>query len=393
MKTLTVRELNNYINNLYAKDFILRDFLVKGEISNYKESHHNYYFSIKDPDGVAIDCIMFGATKDKINYDFESGQNVIIGGRLSFYEKSGRTSIIVKTMEVEGLGAYYIELEKLKKKLEEMGMFDPMYKKDIPIYTSKIGVVTSKNGAAIEDIKRTIWNKNPHVEIILYNAKVQGEGASETLIDGIETLDKTDVDLIIIARGGGSKEDLIAFNDERLAYSIFKAEKPIISAVGHEIDTSITDLVADMRVATPTAAGEASTYDYEELMDQIQEIDDGLKKIIYDQIKNYKEKIEGIEQDLTYLSPISKIERYKDMYKLMKEKLDDRIRYKYDCVKSKYNQYIDKLKSCDVLDKMKKGFAYASDNKGNRISSVKKIKKGDNINLRFTDGKIKTKVI
>lgn len=393
MKTLSIKELNNYIKNIYDKDFILRDFYVKGEISNYKESHHNYYFTIKDPDGASIDCIMFAATRSNLPYDFASGQNVIINGRLSFYEKSGRTSIIVKTMEIEGLGKYYIELEKLKKKLEEMGMFDPMYKKDIPIYTTKIGVVTSKNGAAIEDIKKTIFNKNPHIEILLYGARVQGEGASDTLIEGIETLDKTDVDLIIIARGGGSKEDLIAFNDERLAYTIFKAEKPIISAVGHEIDTSICDLVADLRVATPTAAGEASTYDYEELMGQLSEIDDGMRKIIKEQVSQYRDKIEGLSQDLIYLSPISKINRLKEKYDMKKTLLDNTINERYREIKNKYNQYIDKMKTCDALDKMKKGFAYVTDDKNKKIVSAKKIKKDDKLQLRFADGKINTKVI
>ncbi|MCQ2609613.1 MAG: exodeoxyribonuclease VII large subunit, partial [Lachnospiraceae bacterium] len=363
MQAITVKELNKYIKGLYSRDFILQNLAVKGEISNYKESHGNFYFSLKDETVEAIDCIMFGSVLDKLKTDFTSGQEVIIQGELSFYEKIGKTSIIVRYMEIDGVGKYYIELEKLKKKLQEKGMFDDMYKKPIPKYGYHIGVVTSKTGAAIEDIKRTIYNKNPHAHIVLYPCKVQGEGAAESVIEGVKTLDDMNLDCIIVARGGGSKEDLYCFNDENLAYAIFSSDTPIISAVGHEIDTSITDLVADLRVATPTAAGEACTFDYHELMQDLVDKRNDMIDILSSKIDKYKEKVDSYLTNIDLLSPRSKIERHKVVLKEKSERLKNITHSRYSDIVHIYNEYIEKLKASDSLSKMKKGFAYVTNDK------------------------------
>lgn len=393
MQAITVRELNKYIKGLYSRDFILQNLAVKGEISNYKESHGNYYFALKGETGESIDCIMFASVLDKLKMDFTSGQEVIIQGELSFYEKTGKTSIVVRYMEIDGIGKYYIELEKLKKKLEEKGMFDDIYKKPIPTYGYHIGVVTSKTGAAIEDIKRTIYNKNPHAHIVLYPCKVQGEGAAESVIEGIKALDKMDLDCIIVARGGGSKEDLYCFNDENLAYAIFSTKTPIISAVGHEIDISITDLVADLRVATPTAAGEACTFDYHELMQDLVDKRNEMLDILHRKKDIYREKIDNYEQNINLLSPRAKLENNKTILKEKKERLKNIMHNKYTNIIYTYNEYIEKLKASDSLDKMRKGFAYVTNDKNKKIVSIKDVKKNDKINLRVHDGTIHARVV
>ena len=270
-EAVSVSQLNKYIKEMFNEDNILRNVIVKGEISNLKESKGNYYFSLKDTFS-SIQCIIF-TNYISNNLDvsqFSDGNEVEVEGRVAVYEKGGSYSIYVNNIKNTGLGEYFIKLEELKKKLYEKGMFDEMYKKEIPRYSINIGVVTAKNGAAIRDIYKTIKDKNPYANVILYPSLVQGENAYKSIIDGIMALDKMGLDVIIIGRGGGSIEDLYCFNDERVAYAIFNANTPIISAVGHEINDSISDLVADKRVATPTAAGELATFSYEDFVDDLE---------------------------------------------------------------------------------------------------------------------------
>lgn len=393
MQIITVKELNKYIKGLYGRDFILNNLCIKGEISNYKESHGIFYFSLKDETGESIDCIMFESIANKLSQTFTSGQSVIINGQVSYYEKTGRTNVLVRNMEIEGLGKYYIELEKLKKELEEKGMFSEIYKKPIPKYSYNIGAVTSKNGAAIEDIKKTIYNKNPHAHITLYPCKVQGDNAADSIIEGIKALDKLNLDCIIVARGGGSKEDLYCFNDKNLAYAIFSTNTPIISAVGHEVDISITDLVADLRVATPTAAGEACTYDYHELENELSEKKQEMLDMLNDRLSAYNEKLDNYKYNISMLSPKSKLERNKQLLNEKTKFIKTIIDNKYNELIYTYNEYIEKLKSNSALDSMKKGFAFVQNDKNKKIVSVKQIKKNDRLKLRFHDGSIDTKVI
>ena len=394
IEAISVTKLNNYIKKMFLKDFLLNQVRVIGEITDWKESRGSFYFNIKDENS-SIKCIILYGTdisSDMNLNEYTDGMEVTLEGKVSVYEKNGTYSLYVKKITSEGLGKYYIALNELKNKLKEKGMFDEIYKKPIKKYSLNIGVITSKNGAAIKDIEKTIFNKNPYAKIYLYSSNVQGEGAVENIISGIEKLDNLNLDTIIIGRGGGGKEDLICFNDERLAYAVFNAKTPIISAVGHEINDSIVDYVADMRVATPTAAGEAATFSYNEFLDSIDYYYNSLNTEILNKIENYNEKLNVMYDEIYHLSPKYRFEFYNN-------KLNDKLNLLRTIYKNKINQYKLKLnyfyeifKANDVLSKFEKGMAFITDTKNNKINAIRHLKKGDIIKITFKDGIAKTKI-
>ena len=393
-EAVSVTQLNRYIKELIGDDGILKSVLVKGEISNLKESKGNYYFVLKD-EFSSIQCIVF-TQYSGINVDLnqlEDGALVLVDGKVAVYERAGTYSIYVNAVTNVGLGDYFIKLEALKKKLLEQGLFDEAHKKEIPKYSMKIGVVTAKNGAAIKDIYKTIKNRNPYAEIILYPSAVQGDMAYESIISGITTLDKMGLDVIIIGRGGGSIEDLYCYNDERIAYAIYNANTPIISAVGHEINDSISDLVADLRVATPTAAGVAATFDYDEFVNDIENYKMTLDNIIDDKIEAIREKIDNVKEKLNLLSPKARILRYKDKINSFDDKLKYIMKAKLVETKQTLSRYVDIIKASNVLDKLSNGLLYTTDKNNKKLTSIKQVKKDDVINLRLVDGKISSKVI
>lgn len=392
-EAVSVSQLNKYIKEVFSDNSVLNNVIVKGEISNLKMSRDNYYFSLKD-DSSSIQCIVF-TNYSGIDVDtskLSDGLEIIIYGRVAVYEKAGTYAIYVNKVEDLGLGAYFLQLEKLKKELYEKGMFDESYKKEIPKYSMNIGVVTAENGAAIRDIYKTIKDKNPYANITLYPSLVQGENAYKTIVDGIMELDKLDLDVIIVGRGGGSIEDLYCFNDVRVAYAIFNAKTPIISAVGHEINDSISDLVADMRVATPTAAGNVATFSYDEFEEDIENYKLTLENIIDDKIEKYREKLENAKRQITFLSPSEKLARYKDSIKHKKDKLKTTIDNKIVNLKYNLDKYIELLKSRNVLDRIGKGLSYTTDVQGKKIVSVKNVKVGKVILSRLKDGTIESTV-
>ena len=385
MKILTVTELNNYIKNIINDDYILKNVSVEGEISNLKLSYGNYYFSLKD-DNASIACIIFA---NAINFDkniLRDGVFVKIKGRVSVYEKQGRYAIYVNEIENAGLGKLYEELEKLKRQLYERGMFDSMYKKEIPKYANSVGIVTAKNGAAIKDIMKTMLDKNPYVRAVLYPAIVQGDMAKDSIVNGIKILDSMGLDVIIVGRGGGSKDDLSCFNAVEVAYAIFNAKTPIISAVGHEIDITIADMVADIRVATPTAAGNIATFDYRELMDKYDEYVIDMEEIVRGKIENYTEQIDIYEQQLNGTSPLSKIREKMSTLLYKNERIRNLFFDKYRAYKNKLDNFSNQIKYLNPLNNLKNGMAYVTDYNNNYVSTVKKIKKGDKLNLTFKDG-------
>lgn len=392
-EAVTVSQLNRYIKELFSDNNILRNVIVKGEVSNLKESRGNYYFSLKD-EQAAIQCIVFtnysGASVDLSNIN--DGAQIIVYGKVVVYEKGGTYAIYVSKIENSGLGEYFIKLEELKKKLSELGMFDESYKKEIPKYSRNIGVVTAKNGAAIRDIFKTIKDKNPYANVVLYPSLVQGENAYKTIVDGIMELDKMDLDVIIVGRGGGSIEDLYCFNDERVAYAIFNAKTPIISAVGHEINDSISDLVADKRVATPTAAGELATFSYEDFENDIENYKLTLDNIIEEKLDRLKEKLDNAKKQISFLSPRARVDRYKDNLKHIKINLKNSIYSKLQNVKSELRNYIEMLKSRDPLESISKGMAYTTNKSGKKIKSIKDVKIGTLILSRVKDGTIESQV-
>ena len=387
-EAVTVSQLNKYIKELINDDYILKNVYVKGEISNLKQSKGNYYFVLKD-ESSSIQCIVFtmysGIEVDVKN--LQDGNEVIVDGKVAVYERGGTYSIYVSKVINVGLGDYFIKLEALKKKLYELGMFDELYKKPIPKYSMNIGVVTAENGAAIKDIYKTIKDRNPYANVILYPSLVQGENAYKN------TLDKMNLDVIIIGRGGGSIEDLYCYNDERLAYAIFNAKTPIISAVGHEINDSISDLVADMRVATPTAAGEVATFSYSEFENDIENYVMQLDDIMSDKINDVHTRVDNVKHKLDILAPKTKIKNYNEKLYEYKKRIDSLAQNKINDVKMRLAHYIDIIDTSSILVKLSKGLLYTTDKNNKKITSVKQVKKGDIINAKLVDGNIKSQVI
>lgn len=393
-EAVSVSQLNRYIKDMFSDSSILNNVVVNGEISNFKESKGNYYFSLKD-DYSQIQCIVFTnySGRNVSLKGISDGTKVTVYGKVAVYEKGGSYAIYISNIEQSGLGEYYIKLEELKKKLYEKGMFDPIYKKEIPQYATNIGVVTSENGAAIRDIFKTIKDKNPYASVILYPSLVQGENAYKTIVDGIMELDKLNLDVIIVGRGGGSVEDLYCFNDERVAYAIFNAKTPIISAVGHEINDSISDLVADARVATPTAAGEMATFSYSEFENDLENYKLTLDDIIENKLNALKENLENAKRELQILAPKAKLLRYNDNIISKKERMKSIMDNKLSSIKNNLSMYIEMLKSRDVLEKLSKGMSFTTSDKGKIVRSVKNVKNGDIIKSRLIDGIVSSKVV
>ena len=391
VKYLSVSELNKYIKNVISSDYVLNKVYVQGEATGFKLNRGNYYFGLKDENSI-ISCIIF-VNFYQPDFQIEDGMTLLVSGKVAVYEKNGSYSIYVNNVENQGLGQYFIKLEALKKKLSDNGMFDIENKKDIPEYSMNIGVVTAKDGAAIRDIEITLKNRNPFVNIILYPAKVQGEGAGESISKGIDILDKMNLDVIIVGRGGGSIEDLYAFNDEKVAYSIFAAKTPIISAVGHEINNSIADLVADMRVATPTAAAEIATFSYRELLDNLDEYRSKINDIVYDNLSNIHDTLDDYKMKLSFLDPKNKLDNWTSKINDYEYKFKNCIRQSINYTELLYDKYNEKVRLSYPFYKMNKGMAYISNNKNKIIKSVDDVRINDDINIELKDGKIITKVI
>ncbi len=382
----SVSQVNMYIKNMFMRDYRLNDISVKGEISNCKyHSSGHIYFTIKDKTS-QLSCVMFASMRKNLEFKLEEGQSVIVDGNISVYERDGKYQLYARNITKEGFGKLYEEYEKLKKRLLEEGLFDKSKKRKIPAYAAKIGVVTARTGAVIQDICNVSNRRNPYVQIILYPAKVQGTGAAETIIKGIKYFEKTDVDTIIIGRGGGSIEDLWAFNDEKLARVIAGCSKPIISAVGHETDTTIADYAADLRAPTPSAAAELAVYSYRETVIALRETGHSLRWQMENILKIKKLKLAGYITVIQHESPKNLINDRRMFVADMQEKIENLMRQKLVSSKHQLELYIQEMKGLSPLYKLQGGYAYVSDESGRNIKSVDELKKGEQINLAFKDG-------
>ena len=382
----SVSQVNMYIKNMFMRDYRLNDISVKGEISNCKyHSSGHIYFTIKDKTS-QLSCVMFASMRKNLEFKLEEGQSVIVDGNISVYERDGKYQLYARNITKEGFGKLYEEYEKLKKRLLEEGLFDKSKKRKIPAYAAKIGVVTARTGAVIQDIRNVSNRRNPYVQIILYPAKVQGTGAAETIIKGIKYFEKTDVDTIIIGRGGGSIEDLWAFNDEKLARVIAGCKKPIISAVGHETDTTIADYAADLRAPTPSAAAELAVYSYRETVIALREAGHSLRWQMENILKIKKLKLAGYITVIQHESPKNLINDRRMFVADMQEKIENFMRQKLVSSKHQLELYIQEMKGLSPLYKLQGGYAYVSDESGRNIKSVDELKKGEQINLAFKDG-------
>lgn len=389
----SVGQVNAYIKNMFNADFALNNIYIKGEISNckYHTSGH-IYFTLKDSTGV-ISAVMFAGNRKGLKFKLEEGQKVIALGSVSVYERDGKYQLYAKQIILEGTGLLYQRFEQLKTQLEEMGLFDKMYKKPIPKYATKVGICTASTGAAIQDIINISKRRNPFVQLYLYPCLVQGQGAAVNIVNAIRCLDSMDLDVIIVGRGGGSIEDLWAFNEEIVAKAIFDCDTPVISAVGHETDFTIADFVADMRAPTPSAAAELAVFDYSEFMEKQLNYSRLLFSSIDNKLKIYRKSLKSYETSVNLFSPVNQLQsrrQYSDelMTKLSKE-LNDVLNDR----KHKLQIYAERLNGMSPLNKISKGFAYVTDGNKKPLTSVSQVKADDEMSLIIKDGTIKAKVV
>ncbi|MGL5615602.1 MAG: exodeoxyribonuclease VII large subunit [Sarcina sp.] len=389
LKTLSVTDVNSYLKRSLDNDFILNNLSVKGEISNLKfHSSGHIYFSLKDKES-KINAVMFRSDAENLNFLLENGMEVTIKGRLSVYIKDGSYQLYCKEASKFGIGELFEKYEAMKKELENEGIFDLAYKRKIKKFPTRIGVITSPTGAAIKDIIRVIQRRNKSVDIVLYPAKVQGIAAEETLIDGIRFFNnEKSVDTIIIGRGGGSIEELWAFNSRELAYEIYNSSIPVISGVGHETDFTICDFASDIRAATPTAAGEIAVSSILEEIENLDKIRIILKKDIERIVQFENEKLERCKRVLESNNPKTVIKNKAEDLRKMKVQLDRIINSKIELEKEKIAYKNSILTNLNPLNVLSRGYSVINDKNGNIINKVSELKKDQEIEVNLSDGKI-----
>ncbi len=388
----SVRQVNAYIKNMFTQDFMLNRIYVKGEVSNckYHTSGH-IYFSLKDESGT-IACVMFASARSGLSFRMQEGQNVIVLGSVNVYERDGRYQLYAKEILLDGAGLLYERFEALKKELEEMGMFAPEYKQPIPKYVRTVGIVTAPTGAAVRDIINIATRRNPYVQLILYPALVQGEGAAASIIRGIRLLEQKKPDVIIVGRGGGSMEDLWAFNEECVARAIFECSVPIISAVGHETDTMISDYVADLRAPTPSAAAELAVYEYAGCEALMRDYEMRIKRQILLKIQTERRRLEQMSLKLKYGHPRQRLNEKKQLSDELESRLRRQMEKKLHDSRHRLAIYIEKMKGLSPLQKLNQGYSYVTDNNGKNIRSTDQVEAGEVMRIFVTDGIIRAEV-
>lgn len=393
-KIISVGQVNGYIKHMFDNDYVLKNLWIQGEVSNCKvHSSGHIYFTLKDSDS-AINCVMFRSYSSNLNFELKNGSNVITNGSISVYERSGQYQLYVRQVVQDGIGMLYQKFEELKKKLEKEGLFDNEYKKTIPRYPKTIGIVTSKTGAAIQDMINVTTRRNPYIQLILYPSLVQGLDAANNISQGIKYLDEVlDVDVIIIGRGGGSIEDLWSFNEEIVAYTIFSAKTPIISAVGHETDFTISDFVADFRAPTPSAAAEIAVPMFVETEELIKNYEYKLNNYINKILETNKNKLELSKVKLEHVNPRLSIDQSYQYIVDLQEKLELSIKKIYDDKKVRMEILQNKLESLSPYKKLTNGYAYVTNEDGNKVNTVESIGLGDKINIALQDGILSSTVI
>ena len=388
----SVTQVNQYIKNMFQTDFLLSSIRVSGEVSNckYHPSGH-IYFTLKDKDG-AIAAVMFAGNRSGLKFQLKDGMLVVASGNVSIYERDGKYQLYVKSVEQAGNGARYEQFLALKKQLEEMGMFDPMYKKPIPPVVKTLGVVTASSGAAFQDIINVSTRRNPYIQIVLYPALVQGEGAVKSICHGIRTLDEYGVDIIIVGRGGGSIEDLWAFNEEEVAHAIFNCETPIISAVGHETDFTIADFVSDLRAPTPSAAAELAVCDMAQIIFTIEEYKRRMYKAVCDKINDLRNRVEGYNLRIKYLSPQNVLNEHYRKLSDLRDAMDRAINDRMNNSRNRLQLLCSRMEALSPLAKLSSGYSFVSDDEGGALTSVKEVQENQQIYIHMSDGKISTRV-
>lgn len=384
----TVKQVNSYVKRMFEDDFVLRAIYIKGEISNCKyHSSGHIYFSLKDEAGV-LSAVMFASNAAGLRFRLENGMQVIAFGSISTYEKSGTYQLYVRSVEQDGTGDLYRQFVELKNRLEEMGMFSEMYKKPIPPYAMKIGIVTAKTGAVIRDIYNVASRRNPYCRLTLYPAQVQGEGAAQTICKGLKILDGMGLDCIIVGRGGGSIEDLWCFNDEEVARTIFECTTPVISAVGHETDFTIADFVADLRAPTPSAAAELAVFDYSRFLMDLDNASDILDSLMKGSLDRYTRQLDIYKLRLLSLSPenviLKKKQSVQEMDAQLRYCMSDRLRGRKETLRV----LAERLSGLSPLKRISGGYAFVTDGSGKSVVSINDVSEGSHIEINVSDGRI-----
>ena len=388
----TVRQVNSYIKNMFAQDFMLNRIYVKGEVSNLKyHTSGHIYFSLKDESGT-IACVMFAGSRSGLSFRMEEGQQIIVLGVVDVYARDGKYQLYARKIVRDGVGLLYERFELLKKELQEMGMFAPEYKQKIPKYIRRLGVVTAPTGAAVRDIINITKRRNPFVQIILYPALVQGEGAAESIVKGIHALEAEKVDVMIVGRGGGSMEDLWAFNEEAVARAVFDCSVPVISAVGHETDTTIIDFVADLRAPTPSAAAELAVYDFMEMKKNLKLREEKLLHFMQLILERKRQKLEQYSLRMRAYHPQQRLNEQRQFAADAENRLRREMMRRLEQEKYRLGLMAERLKGLSPLEKLSQGYAYVENSSGANVRTVSNVKQGEQITVYVTDGRIRAEV-
>lgn len=384
----TVAQVNAYIKNMFTQDFMMQSIFVKGEVSNCKyHSSGHIYFTLKDEKG-SIACVMFAGNRAGLKFRMEEGQQIVVFGTIDVYERDGKYQMYAKQIALDGAGVLYERFERLKEELEELGMFAPEYKQPIPCFIQKLGVVTAPTGAAVQDIINITTRRNPYVQIILYPAIVQGDQAAQSVVNGIHALERLGVDVMIVGRGGGSIEDLWAFNEKIVAQAVFDCSVPIISAVGHETDTTIIDYVSDLRAPTPSAAAELAVYDVNQFLLTLDGCEDELMRCMENRMEAARLRYRNLELQLQHVSPQGKLTEQRSQMKQLAQRLQSSMERRLTGSRHEWDVYFEKLKGLSPLDKLKQGYSYSTYGDGKTLKDITEVKPGDAICVYVGNGRI-----
>ena len=391
-KVYSVGQINTYIRNMFTQDFVLNRVSVRGEISNLKyHTSGHIYFTLKDA-SAAIACVMFAGARGGLAFRMSNGQQVIVDGAVNVYERDGKYQLYATKIRQDGAGELYEKFLELKEELEEMGMFAPEYKQPIPKFVRRLGVVTAPTGAAIRDIINLATRRNPGIRIILYPAKVQGEGAAESVAAGLAALDALGVDVIIVGRGGGSIEDLWAFNEETVARAIFSCHTPVISAVGHETDTTIADFVADLRAPTPSAAAELAVADVTAWLQALDEDALQLQRIMQRMIKDARSRLRECELRMRYAKPQQRLMQQKQRLDEYEERLRRAMQSLLEQTRHQLALSEERLRRFSPYEKLESGYGCILTEDGRRIRSVSQVAPGEVVQIYLADGRMTARI-
>ena len=391
-KVYSVGQINTYIRNMFTQDFVLNRVSVRGEISNLKyHTSGHIYFTLKDA-SAAIACVMFAGARGGLAFRMSNGQQVVVDGAVNVYERDGKYQLYATKIRQDGAGELYEKFLELKEELEEMGMFAPEYKQPIPKFVRRLGVVTAPTGAAIRDIINIATRRNPGIRIILYPAKVQGEGAAESVAAGLAALDALGVDVIIAGRGGGSIEDLWAFNEETVARAIFACHTPVISAVGHETDTTIADFVADLRAPTPSAAAELAVADVTAWLQALDEDALQLQRIMQRMIKDARSRLRECELRMRYAKPQQRLMQQKQRLDEYEERLRRAMQSLLEQTRHQLALIEERLRRLSPYEKLESGYGCILAEDGTRIRSISQVAPGEVVQIYLADGRMTAQI-